>query len=191
MAIGEERPLTTITVIYKDKKGVLDTFLMTSATDASIFKTPLPDNSNITIQGAASYRSDLWFNVSTLPPLAAIHSAQLEVYLDSTQTLVGNYGIDSLLTAELALDSTRSATARQYYAHRESGTNKYLFKSVTSAVEEWNRRDGKGSLIFRYGSMSNEYRKMDRMSFYGVNNSDKTKVPKLRIIYSTRPELKK
>ena len=196
VAVGDTgRSKTKIIVSYRDKNSEIKTATLNGVVEASILTGPAPDPGTIALQGALSYRTQLWFDVSQIPKYSSIHTAQLEIYRDDTKCIRGNTTLDSIVVAELdidAADTTLKGYARTYAGKlTAAGSDKYYFYNMSSAVEEWTRRGGKGALDFRYYNFNDEYRKMDRLVFHGMNTSDKTKLPKLKIIYSMRPTMNK
>ncbi|MFC2130789.1 hypothetical protein ACFLSQ_05095 [Bacteroidota bacterium] len=190
-AIGGQENTTKLTLIYLDSSGVEDTLEMVSAIDKPFYKTPEFNPEELIVEGGATIRGLMYFDVSMIPPVSAIHSAQLELTLDMEKNLFGNFGLDSTILAELPADNDSASFKeekfiRSYYAERTE--DKFYFTSITSAIETWNRKDGKGLIVFHPDGSQNEYRELDKMTFYGLNAPDSAKLPKLTIIYSTRPK---
>jgi len=173
-------------IIYKNKNtGLQDSLFMKSGINASFIKSPEADTTSITVQGTTSWRSQLFFDVSRLPKNASVYKAQLELTYNSEKSLIGNLPVDSVLDAGLFLnDSIWISPTVPYYASLSG--NKYTFPRINSSVEYWLRHNGIGNLVFISPGWS-EYYKLDRVSFYGINEADVTKRPKLIIIYSKRP----
>ncbi len=176
----------SIKIIYKNKnKNALDSLIMRSAINASFTKAPQIDTTTLAIQGASSWRSQLFFDMSKLPKNASIYKAQLELTYNPDKTVLGNLPVDSVLDAGLFLsDSIWKTPDVPYYASLQG--NKYIFPKINSSIEFWLRHSGKGSLVLVSPGWS-EYFKLDRVSFYGINETDITKRPKLIVIYSKRP----
>ena len=81
---------------------------------------------------------------------------------------------------------------RTFSGEKLPDSDKFIFTSITSAIETWNRGEGKGFLVFHSEGNQNELRELDKLVFYGINNApDSSKMPTLTIIYSTRPKFSK
>jgi len=161
---------------------------MNSSIESSFIYSPNPSQDDIVLQGGTTSRCTFTFDFSALPPNAGIHKAVLELVLDPTRCDIGNFNMDSIITAEIydENDTEMSEALSIYYAERVRGTNIFRFPAVSSAVEYWNRIKGKMKFVIMPES-NDLYRELDKLTFYGLNNPDSTLIPKLRIIYSTRP----
>ncbi|MGA2298264.1 MAG: hypothetical protein ABSG15_12020, partial [FCB group bacterium] len=171
------------------------TDFIVSTGDASMVNTSTAiDTHDLIIQGGVSYRNKMVFDLSMLPPLAAIHGAELDLTLNPAKSYAGNTSLDSIIYAVL-LPSTEpynsSKITGSYYGYRSSSTsNLYIFPNMISSIDYWTRYLNKGFLVFSAEGIINEYQELNRLVFYGNNEADSTKRPKLKIIYSTRPKLK-
>lgn len=187
---NRERP--SIVVYYVNAEGKDDTLSTFSANDFSFVCGGKDEADFLTIQGGTTYRSDLNFDVTSIPQLAAIHKAELDLTLNASGSKYGNYGLDKAVRADYILDTLEdeSLYARIYSGSKLENSNIYRFTDLASAVEVWTRRGGKGTLVIRPEGSSEEQQQVDRLLFYGINHPDSTLRPKLRIIYSKRPDLK-
>ncbi len=161
---------------------------MKSAIESSFIYSDTTTNDDIVLQGGTSSRCIFTFDFSSLPPNAGVNKAVLELVLDPNRCNIGNYTLDSIICAEIynADDNEMKEPLTIYYAERVKGTDVFRFQTVTSAVEYWNRI--KGRMKFVIMPEGNDlYRELDKLTFYGLNNADSTLIPKLRIVYSTRP----
>ena len=187
----------TIKVYFKNKSNARDSAILGSGIDYYIVNNTLPNDSSMTVQGAVYIRSKIDIDLSKqysndvrlIPDLSAIHSASLELTLDSVNSNVGNSVFDSTLYAILYRDSLNGKSLSTYYASRsKTDKSKYTFHNITSAIEHWVKTGiKKGSLVITIEGL-NEDRSLNKLKFYGNNEIDKTKRPKLNIIYSTRPK---
>lgn len=181
----------TILVTYHRENTTDSTITLVSTYDGSYVKTTVPQDSSITIQGAAALNSNIELDVSSIPKGVAIHLAGLTLTLDPSKCFTGTTGIDSIVYATF-VDSTSDNLVRPYYASRlKDGngnfTNEYFFSSLNSAIEAMVRRTGKGTLRIQVQS-SNYQNRMDKLVFFGSNAADTAKRPKISIVYSTRPK---
>jgi hypothetical protein len=82
-------------------------------------------------------------------------------------------------------DTLNPASNYYYYANpADSNSNVYTANSITSAVQLWNRGKGKGILRVNGYNFSDQYQKLDRWVFYGINEPDSTKRPRVKIYYN-------
>jgi|DewCreStandDraft_4_1066084.scaffolds.fasta_scaffold00054_118 hypothetical protein len=184
--INDFRPI--IKVVYKNKNDNNDSVTFKSAMGSAFINDSKPDDNSLTIQGSVCYGSQLFFDVSFFPYLTSVHLAELILTLDPSRSYKGNVPLDSTLSVLLLSgDSVNSDTLRYYYAQRISGTDKFKVSSIASAIETWNRGAKKGNLIFLPEGYVNEFQEFERLVFYGPEEPDSAKKPRLRIIYSTRP----
>jgi len=185
----------TLKVTYKksltDPKE--DTVLFISGYDGTFFSTPAPGNSDksIALQGAVEMKSTVSFDVRTIPKGVAIHIAGLTLTFDPSRSTTGTSGMDSVIYADF-IDSSASNLLRSYYGSRlkdASGkfTDEFFFPTLNSAIEGIVRRSGTGSITIQTRP-DQHYLRVDKMVFFGPEEPDKSKRPRLTIIYSTRPK---
>ena len=189
LTLTDKRVHPYIRVTYNRTLDTLDTLIMPSAIDASVTNSNPPDEKSLTIQGIISGRFKLSFDVSSIPDEAAIHIAQLDLYLDTLASNHGNDTLDATLAARLYTNSTYSSYFGEYTGGNDTlNPELYRFPNITSAVQYWVSHGKKGELVFLPEGLNNEYREFDKLVFRGINEPDTSKRPALRIIYSTRPK---
>ncbi len=183
--------LPLLTFIYQeDDAEEPDTVSITPAIDISYTDGDIPDENLLFIQGMISLRSDLWFDVSEIPPFSGIHSAILDLHYSPEFSIWGNLGPDSLAILSLAVDTleNKDIISRDYYGGMDTTMeNVFRFPRLSSVVEIWNRSGGIGRLILRTQDYYEFYR-MNRSAFYTPDAEDPAKRPSLKIVYSTRPD---
>lgn len=182
----------SIELVYEHKSNKLDTILLSTAYYSSFVNAKkVTDNNKIVIQGGVASRSRLEFDLSKIPPRSSIVKAQLELSIIDEESYCGNWSRDTTLTA--GNDSIQTVTYNvPYAAVREKNSIKYVFPSISSAVQMWNLADGKGKLTIYANRNGNDYEEpnnLDRYVFYGTKTSDKTKRPRLTVFYTKRPNL--
>lgn len=180
-----------ITVKYLDKDNNEQEINIESSIQSSFLTAEEPQNKqDIVLQGGIEYRTKLHFDLSMIPKNAGIHKASLELTLNTELSAVGNDDIDSTISAAIMSDTTvYSSILGEYIGYRQEGSDKYYFRSISSAIENWVRKDGKGFLLMQVDGFNNRYRSLERLVFYGMD-APEDKKPKLNIIYSTRPDYK-
>ncbi|MCX7880823.1 MAG: hypothetical protein N2517_09215 [Ignavibacteria bacterium] len=176
-----------IVVKYRNIQGQNRIWYISSAIDASVVQVPPVDtSSSLVIQSGYSYRTSIKFDLTSLPYFSAIHLAKLELTIDRSKSVFGNFGLDSVFSggyfATAPLDSVPLIS---FYGRREG--DKVVFYKVSSPLEIWLKETRSGELIF-YSYFWNEVRSLDRIVFYGFDTPELDKRPKLKLIYSKRFE---
>lgn len=184
-----------IHVIFKDSTGKTDSVDLKMAYNSTFMNGKFDkDEKYLTIQSGIAVRSQIFFDVTKIPAYASIVKSQLELYIDDSKTVVGNLKADSLISAiETKSIASTGLSVFPFTAKREStSSSKYIFPSITSAIETWNRSGGVGSITLaamRNASEDNEYRYLDKYVFHSSKALDTSKRPKLVIFYSKRPKV--
>jgi hypothetical protein len=175
----------TLEIIYKDKNNEQDTLYLNSGINTSFFKLDNYDKNDIVIQGGVDLQTDLYFDVSMLPPFSGINKVQLELTLNPQKSYCGNFTQSKEIMISYVNDTLNPAATYSYYAGPEDTTsNVYIAKSITSAIQLWNRGKGKGILRLSPYEFVDHYQKLDRWVFYGINEQDSTKRPRVKIYYN-------
>lgn len=184
-------------VVYLNKENVQDTITLRSAMDFTVTNAPRPSDDLFVLQGNAQYATQLSFDLSTLPDNIAIHSAQLEVQLDLDNSLLSNYNLDSLrdrtISAVYLKNGADSVVVGDtliplLYGNVQSNFRTYSYSLFTYAIEYWLRYGmKKGQIILTKMPVEKQYLALDKYVFYGINDPDPKKRPRLKIIYSRRP----
>lgn len=186
-AINANNFVPRVQLLYLNQYNELDTIELESGYEKSLIDAPEPPANRLVSQGLVSCQSFLFFDVSMMPGITGIHNAELTLTLDTKLSEASNLGLDSIIRLELYEDTTMTNLLNQYDGYKIANSNKYFFRSISSAVETWNRKSTKGVMCLRPSGATNLYRRIDRLVFYGINEEDKSLRPYLRIIYSTRP----
>ena len=184
-------------VVYLNKENEQDTITLRSAMDFTLTNAPRPSDDLFVLQGNAQYATQLSFDLSTLPDNIAIHSAQLEVQLDLEKSLLSNYNSDSLrdplISAVYLKNGADSIVVGDtliplLYGAIQSDFRTYKYSLFTYAIEYWLRYGmKKGQIILTKTPVEKQYVALDKYVFYGINDPDPKKRPRLKIIYSRRP----
>ncbi|MEN6294505.1 MAG: hypothetical protein ABFD61_00075 [Chloroherpetonaceae bacterium] len=185
--VEESLKSPSLRIIYKDKNKnyEIDTLYLSSGINATFFKPDDYDKNDVVIQGGLNLQSDFYFDVSMLPPFSGINKVQLELTLNPSKTYSGNLGQSKTIMLSYVNDTLNPASNYYYYAEpSDSNSTTYIAQSITSAVQLWNRGKGKGILSLSPSDFNEQYQKLDRLVFYGINDPDSTKRPKVKIFYN-------
>lgn len=189
--VTESRLRPILRIYFINQEGKRDSLAYLSNIESSIIDSDKPDPNSLTFQGGIIYHPKLKFDFSQIPKNSSVHKAELEIWLNRSKSRFGNAYIDSILFAGDYRDrSIDSVPYRSIYGFRYQNSNRYLFPALAQLIEAWVRQNGKGEIVLSLDGL-NSYRKLDRYTFYNINDQDSNLVPKLRIIYSIRPQLKK
>lgn len=180
--------LPGLRVIFRDSNNQLDTVSVDAAITSSFIKYPKFDEDKITFQGGLDVRTNIKFDLSMIPPFSGISKMDMQLTIDKENSIIGNLSQIEDFRIDFLPDTAKKLFGNYYYYMEASDTNltKYYCPSLTSAAEMWNRNDGKGKLQIRGSDMQSLYRRLDRYTFYGINDPDTNKRPKIRVIYTIR-----
>lgn len=192
-----------VKIVFLNSQNKLDSVEMKTAMEYALSDAPShldnPENAtDIVLQGAVQYKTDLFFDLSSIPDNVAIHSATLEMTLNVGKSKLSNYGADSLRDLQITatyrkvsgVDTLTEAEKKISSAYGNKGADfvTYKFDLFTYIVEQWMLRDGKKGLVtLSKAPVQYEYNTIDKYVFYGLKDPDPTKRPKLKIVYSVRP----
>lgn len=184
-------------VIYNSKEGTVDTLKIYVETAAQFCTSPPPASKRFVLQSGDNWRTSINFNIDSIPVLAGIVKADLEIFYDSENSFYGSSGQDSIINLAWVSDTVSSTLYSDltYTGYRVDSTNSYYFPSIGSSYEWWLRTNAHRSLVllpYQYTSdvqdRNAEPFHIDRLSFFGPEAEDPAKRPKLRVIYSYVPE---
>jgi hypothetical protein len=182
---------------------------------ASVVNSALPDNSAqeaIVVQGASALRTRLSFDLSQLPPFAAIHRAELVLPVDAIRSTVSNLGFPQSMQLYQEQNAEFPAVSRSFESQRNrisatsavgffdntTGTARYIFSSnlnMASVVENIVKSGGKKNMMLQLRpefvtqngiSRADEEQTTSRIVFYGLREQNLERRPRLVITYSPR-----
>ncbi len=189
--VTESRLRPILKIYFINQQGNRDSVTSLSNIESSYIDSDKPEPNSLTFQGGIIYHPKLKFDFSQIPKNSSVHKAELELWLNRSKSRFGNALVDSILFAGDYRDrKIDSVPYRSIYGFRYQNSNRYLFPALAQLIESWVRGSGKGEIVLSLDGL-NTYRKLDRYTFYNINDQDSNLVPKLRIIYSIRPQLKK
>lgn len=176
-----------IKVVFNDKNNKKDSIYLYTGLNASFFDLPPFDKDDIVIQSGLDVRTNLYFDLSMIPNFSGIAKMELELTLNKNKSSFGNFKPKEFFRLDFVSDSLGATASYYYYADKvDSNSVVYKCSSITSAAELWNRFNGKGILLMRSPDFDSQFQRLDRFVFYGLNEPDSTKRPKVKVIYSTQ-----
>jgi hypothetical protein len=166
----------------------------------------------IIVMAGTSIRTLIKLNLDSIPDNAAIHSAELKLFIDPAKTRHGTLGETNYLVGYLATDTsfapgsflesniTGVFPVYRLAADSVSFTNMFRFTTLSPTLSGWLRsRRGVGTLnnkgiilAVNRGStgLNLETSTVDRVGFFSTDAADSTVRPKLTIIYSIQVDAK-
>lgn len=196
---GANKFYTEVFVKFYNSKNEVDSVVMKSAMEYTLSDAPEhADKEDIVLQGAVQYRTDMEFDFSSLPDNIAIHSAYLELKLNKEKSRFSNYNTDSLRDNQIIiayrgmdLKDTLSAIEQKLNANgtKDKDFVTYKFPRFTYLLEQWILHGGKkGIATLHKAPIHHEHFTIDKYVFYGMNDPNPANRPRLRIVYSKRPD---
>lgn len=164
--------------------GILDTTTYNLGADTFVGNNdnPVPNPSLIFSQSGVVYRSTIRFDVSFIPPGAAIVSSLMTLTQDPPTSRLNKFKGDSLAVAHLALSETNNRLFEAQGALASNiGANRYSF-DLRHITQSWTIGPNYG-LVLRNSNFS-EFSTFDLFTFYGHLATDPAARPKLRIRYA-------
>ena len=160
----------------------LDTLTASTTEDAHVVDYTVPNSTknNLFLMGGAAYRSQMYFDLTTLPKNIVINKASLDVFIDSTESFIGSPSSDTVFA--IILDDSTNHDINSYY------DISYLFRSdkkysgdITAFVQRW--IDGLENQGLRL-NISDEANSVNKIAIGGTKSTNYR--PKLKIVYTKR-----
>lgn len=176
-----------ITVVVRNGSS-FDTLTFGNSTSASLSDAPLsviPSSQYFIIQNGIAFRDILKFNFSSqLPANATINEAYLQLTLNSAQSYITS-GTSNQIKIDMVTDSsTKASNDESFYLTRLDSIT-YTVR-INQIVQRWI-----SGLTPNYGVVlkcPSEKINLDNFVFYGPDNTDVSRRPKLRIRYTPRQQ---
>jgi hypothetical protein len=173
-------------VVVLSKPGVYanDTLKFSTTSDLSVVSGTVPPNQteNIFVQSSVELESRIQFDVlSKVPKNAIINYAELQLTIDTTQSVFGSTFTDQLL-AYYITDSTHidSLSTNQVTLNRSGSL---YTGNITSYVQNWLSTKINEGIQIRANTYDTG---LELWAIKGSNAADHTKRPRLKIIYTNK-----
>lgn len=174
------------------------TYLLPSSVESPFTGVFAPSNPNeILVQAGVEQSTLMYFDVSQIPTNASIILAQLELTINREKSVIGTpdykIGYTSLMCYNLPYkylgykaEDVPLSSLSKYGGLYQSG-DKFIFNEYFfEVIEDWVYNKKEGYLWFFF---ADTYNKLDKLVFYGMDEPDVNKRPKLKIMYSLKPKL--
>jgi hypothetical protein len=171
-------------LLFQGSSGVVDTLTVNTGSDRFVATGPAQswpsDSTHIYVQNGFAYRGAIDFDVSVLPPHAAIHKATLQLTSDPNRTQFNYFTVDSLRAYFVDSSGVALTYLESVSEGAQIGTAKVYQITVGSFIQRWVAGSGKRRLII---AGFEEWSALDLFSLYGAGASKALK-PKLTVYYS-------
>jgi hypothetical protein len=168
-------------ILTRPATGFLDTLNVTPYEDVHVVTGSLPSTSGeFYLEGSYALRTNLFFDVSTLPKNAIINKAVLELNVDAANSLDGSLKSDSAFIQILADSTTKKLTSDSTYSVLLERTGNVFSGDISWIIQKWlSGVPNQGMLI----SLTDEAYTAARIAFYGSRDPNKALRPKIKITY--------
>jgi hypothetical protein len=160
-----------------------DTLKFSTVADLSVITGNPPQNQteNIFVQSSVELESRIQFNLSKVPQHAIINYAELQLTIDTTQSVFGSTYSDQL-TANFITDSTHIDSLSNNSVTLNRVGSLYT-GNITSYVQNWLSTKINEGIQIRSGAYDTG---LELWALKGSNASDPSKRPRLKIIYTNK-----
>lgn len=177
--------LTRIRAIIQVSSKFTDTLLIQVTSDAHVVlgESPNSNNQNIFVQGGIPIRSNMFFDVSSIPNNAIINRAILKLSYDESETNLGSSDVGILKvipiedyeTSELNIDYPPISLFKD-------STNTFYSGEITPIVQLWISEENNGFQLY----LIDEIESVNRLAIATENHPNKDLTPYLEIIYTSK-----
>ncbi|MDW7996070.1 MAG: hypothetical protein RMJ46_00125 [Bacteroidota bacterium] len=183
-AIGRlDRPVPMLEVVYRPSADSADTIRLTAGYAASFISPVEADTIRyLVLQPGIQYVPVLRIRLDALPPLAAIHRAELRLFLDTTACWTGNRERSRMLIITPS-DTIPSPWTSGLTATYDATSRAYISKQIAPPLEYWLRKQQRGTFLISLPA-TELYGHLDRLTFIRSGTLE----PQLFIVYSRRPQ---
>jgi len=177
--------LTRIKVIIEVPSQFTDTLELQVTSDAHVVlgELPITSNQNIFVQGGIPVRSNMFFDISSIPNNAIINRAILKLSYDESETIMGSSSADILRVAPVE-DFEASELSTDYLPLSISKDSVGTFYSgeITPIVQAWVSAENNGFQLY----MIDEVETVNKLAIATENHPNKDLLPYLEIIYTSK-----
>lgn len=192
---GEDLFRMEIGILYNDTTKPdslrkIDTVLALGTQSTALIDAPLPQTPSLLAQGGVAIRSRLRFDVSSIPPLATIHRAELLLTANPDLSYYSTAGREDSVLLRLATNDSSligNVNSFTYCIRTSTSANVYRTSNLSFAVQYWMRRPEENYGLILQATPVNEVFRINRTLFYGLTEPDRSKRPSLIIYYSLPP----
>lgn len=137
---------------------------------------------NLTLQGGLAQHSTLKFDLSKVPSKVMIVYAGLELNVDSLHSDFGTPNMSDSIAVRMRITTKSDKGYDSNYVYVLSRSGGKFTGDVTYYVQRWINGEANNGFIL---SLYNERNCADILTLFGSNYADKSRRPRLKIIYAT------
>jgi len=180
----DQSQLPQLLMRFQDTAGNIDTAIVNTGTYRYVARLGntswASDSVRMQVRNGVAYRGIVGFDISSIPPHAAIHKATLQLTLDPASSDFNFYTVDSTMSMFIADDGTVTRSIYEIGEPKQLGDQRVYESPVGQIVQRWVRSAVQHKIAIGGFDESNA---VDLFVFYGAAASQALK-PKLTIIYS-------
>ncbi|MHB8931230.1 MAG: DNRLRE domain-containing protein [Melioribacteraceae bacterium] len=168
-------------ILERPSTGYKDTINVSPYEDVHVVTGSLPTaSSDFYLEGGYMLKSNLFFDVTSLPKNSIVNKAILDLTVDESQSLDGSLKSDSMYVQLLADSTTMKLTSDSSYSVLLVRTGNVFSGDISWIVQKWLSGVANQGMIL---SLVDEYTTAARIAFYGSKDPNKALRPKLKITY--------
>jgi hypothetical protein len=163
-----------------------DTITLVTPESVSLCDAPIPAfNERFITQNGIAIRNMLRFDLSKLPENVVINNAQLEFYIDRSQSYITGDSEMRMIIGMItdSTNKTDSTFGSLNNAFIQQDSLQFI-TTISNIVQRWNSGLSPNLGISIRGA--SEIQNLDRFIFYDVDSSDINRRPRLKIVYTQR-----
>jgi len=177
--------LTRIRVIIEVPTKFTDTLLFQVSSDAHVVlgESPTTNNQNVFVQGGIPVRSNMFFDVSSIPNNAIINRAILKLSYDETETNLGSSDAGILKVIPIVdFESSDINVSYPSISLFKDSANTFYSGEITPIVQTWISDENNGIQLY----LIDEVETVNKLAIATENNPNKDLSPYLEIIYTSK-----
>jgi len=169
---------------YQLNPDSIVTVLMDASITGQLIKPTEAEQGDIIIGSGVRRRSQLFFDLSSIPEDANVISSSLWLYSKPENNMFGNISPDSLLVVDSLRNPLDSlSTPNAYYGQLFDNGELYV-PTLTAFMSGWDLTDGIDTITML---PLRPISRLDRLVFHSPATTDENKRPKLVVIYQSQP----
>ncbi len=177
--------LTRIKVILEVPSKFTDTLTIQVSSDAHVVLGELPtsNNQNIFVQGGIPVRSNMFFDVSSIPNYAIINRATLKLFYDESESILSENSTNVLSAMMVQdFDSSKIDIGYPKVNFVKDSVNTFYSSEITEFVQGWVTSENNGFQLY----LLNEIATVNKLAIATDKHPNPALKPYLEIIYTSK-----
>lgn len=177
--------LTRLKIIIEVPSQFTDTLDIQVTSDAHVVLGELPttNNNNIFVQGGIPVRSNMFFDVSSIPEYAIINRATLKLFYDESESIIGSSSSDYL--SMILMEGYDSSEVDITYSNinlKRDTLETYYSGEITQYVQSWVSEENNGFQLYLF----DEIETVNKIAIATEEHPNQLLKPYLEIIYTSK-----